>query len=93
MHESVKNGLKGFEEIASDFEQRSVWLPQFKIGVQNKDEMKSNNQIKNYRLSDGEQPLYVLEYMDQAALQLYAAPMSEGNLIFSVNESKGDILV
>jgi len=88
MHDNVKNGLKTFKEYETST--KSVWLPQFKIGGT---EMRQETQIKNYRVADGENPLYVLEYWELASLQMYAAPISEGNLTFEVDTAKGDILV
>ena len=35
----------------------------------------------------------MLEYQDQAALQLYAPPVSDSNLIFSFDSSRGEVMV
>ena len=40
--------------------------------------------IKNYRVTSGEDPTYVLKYYEQAAIQMYAQPIADGNLNYSV---------
>ena len=42
MHENVQNSLKTFNENDTGKVDR-LWIPQFKIGVQNRDEMKDNS--------------------------------------------------
>ena len=42
-------------------------------------------QILNYKLSEIGQPTYVHDYIQQSAIELYAAPMSAGNLIFEID--------
>ena len=46
--------------------------------------MKENAHIKNYRVGGGEDPTYVLKYYEQAAIQMYAQPIADGNLNYSV---------
>ena len=63
MHDNVKASLKNFQEEtqypAGDVK---VWLPQFKIGNRHEGNMLSEEQIKNYKVENGEEPIYVQAY-------------------------------
>jgi hypothetical protein len=69
MHDNVKASLKGFQETsrhsAGDCK---VWLPQFKIGSRHEGNMVSEEQIKNFKVENGDEnvngqePIYVQAY-------------------------------
>ena len=60
MHDNVKASLKLFQEEQS-FQpgEVKVWIPQFKIGNRHEGNMLSEEQIKNYKVEDGQEPIYV----------------------------------
>ena len=79
MHTKIKETVKNIDESNLESLQR-IWLPQFKIGRQNRNEMKLNQQIKGFEISkDGHE---VLHYMEQSLMMIYAAPISTGTLLF-----------
>jgi len=50
-------------------------------------------EIMNFKMNDGSpSPMYVQDYINQSAIELYAAPISDGNITFQPDASK-DIII
>ena len=63
MHENVANGLKTFKENKSyQPGEMAVWLPQFKIGSKSAGNMVSEEQVKNYKVEDKPEAVYIQAY-------------------------------
>lgn len=75
-----------------------VWLPQFKVGSRHEGNMVSEEQIKNFKVEDGDEavsgqePIWVQAYFQQSSFELYCIPHAPGNMLFDIDRAN-DILV
>ena len=94
MHENIKNSMKTFQ-MDKKYEpgEIGVWLPQFKVGDFSKGEelLRDEPGIVNFKVKDSPDPVYIQQYKQMGALELFAPPVSESNLVFEVEKS--DIVI
>ena len=79
MHDNIKNGLKSWTETKNYAAgEVAVWIPQFKFGG-SKDytSMVSDPTLKNFKVAES---TFVQDYLQQSSIELYAPPISQGNL-------------
>lgn len=88
MHENIKNGLKNFTEQKNyGLGEAAIWIPQFKIGSGMA--YQSDPSLQNFKVSE---KAFVQDYLQKSAIELYAPPISQGNLQIEVDPSK-DIII
>lgn len=86
MHDNIKNGLKSWTEQKNYAPgEAAIWIPQFKIGQ----DYSSYPSIQNFKVGEEQ---YVQEYLQKSAIELYAPPISQGNLQIEVDPTK-DIVI
>mmetsp|Transcript_843 Transcript_843/g.1516 ORF Transcript_843/g.1516 Transcript_843/m.1516 type:complete len:105 (-) Transcript_843:187-501(-) len=87
LHDLVKSNLKGLNQKNSFApSEKNILVPQFKVGdvANGEEDLENEARIINFKVkgrSDEEPSLFVKQYLQQSAFELFAPQVSNGNLL------------
>lgn len=86
MHSEVQQVLSNLDANSIQHNTKNIWIPQFKIGDKKSEEdMRSEEPFKNLKVSSGEPPIFVQEYVNKCVFELYGLPETESHLTLERN--------